>query len=742
MNLSSRSTNERALGGRQIERSIASMYSDDPVDEESDVLDRKRLASQLARAIRDVSNQTESAVVSIVGPWGSGKTSLLNQIKAQLTTAGWHIGVHNPWSYSDYVGAVAGFFSTLRDAVPDDVLDRDWRQGVSEWVSRVAPLGALGGVVGVDASGPIGAVGAMMAGDRSPEKLREQMAEGLKKLERPVLVVLDDLDRLAPDELLFTFKLIRLLGRLPHVYYLIAYDEKTLTELLESTDLVGSGSGRAQQYLEKIVQVRLEIPPLLPDQQASLVEVAIDEICRRHNLTLSADESQRLQRAWQACLSVYLDQPRSVKRLFTQVDATWPDVAGEVDFADFVVMTFLRTFERRILDLVVTHRNELLRHESPSWGSQHESPQDRWQRWIALIESAEARHPSRVADLLAELFLYLRGARDNTSYDGSYQDDIKRRLGAGTSEHFDRYVQIGVPASDIPQSVVRQAVEELQANASGPGLEQLTRYMETEVSTVMRKLIREHEAVPISPGLLLPLLGNLYYSAMDQKSGPFGLSPEFSVLNLAMSVLDSASTDNAARLLKQLANANQPSLALAADVVQKATQASEEEHPWVGDATEEVISALETALRSFAAESASNRERLVRFLYAYRWVTDPSRARELVWELIDDGVWQLNEILGLLIPLGQARNGEESWPAMREFSEGSYEELLGIDALLERLPAKPELVVDRFSNEFTDKRVDPDDLAPRIEYALASLERVRRERGALHAGSGAPESDH
>jgi hypothetical protein len=31
-------------------------------------------------------------------------------------------------------------------------------------------------------------------------------------------VILDDLDRLAPDELLLVFKLVRLLGRLPNIY--------------------------------------------------------------------------------------------------------------------------------------------------------------------------------------------------------------------------------------------------------------------------------------------------------------------------------------------------------------------------------------------------------------------------------------------------------------------------------------------------------------------------------------------
>ena len=227
---------------RTLERKTQSLYADDADGLERDVLNRKRLATQLARAIRDLAEETESAVVGLVGPWGSGKSSLLGQIETDLANNDWYMGHHNPWAYSDFAGSAAGFFASLRDAVPEDVLGKEWRAIVGEWVSKAAPLGAAGGVAGVDGSGAIGAVGAVITGDRSPARLRESAAEGLGKIDHPVLMVLDDLDRLAPDELLYTFKLVRLLGRLPNVYYLLAYDEATLTFWRRP---ISSGGGRA-----------------------------------------------------------------------------------------------------------------------------------------------------------------------------------------------------------------------------------------------------------------------------------------------------------------------------------------------------------------------------------------------------------------------------------------------------------------------------------------------------------------
>ncbi|WP_328426548.1 KAP family NTPase [Micromonospora sp. NBC_00389] len=41
-------------------------------------------------------------------------------------------------------------------------------------------------------------------------------------LARPTLVVIDDVDRLQPEQLLAVFRAVRVLGLLPHVHYVLA----------------------------------------------------------------------------------------------------------------------------------------------------------------------------------------------------------------------------------------------------------------------------------------------------------------------------------------------------------------------------------------------------------------------------------------------------------------------------------------------------------------------------------------
>ena len=181
----------------------------------------------------------------------------------------------------------------------------------------------------------------------------------LEKLEKPILVILDDLGRLYPEELLMIFKIVRLVGRLPNLHYLLSYDEKILLDVIAQTDLSKEDISRARSYLEKMVQVKLDLPRMNSAQQLKLVNSAHNELLERNKITLDDEDMRRVSNAYAECMADYLNQPRAIKRFFAQVDALYPLVDGEVNFADFTLLTFLRTFEPSIYQLVIDHKQEL-----------------------------------------------------------------------------------------------------------------------------------------------------------------------------------------------------------------------------------------------------------------------------------------------------------------------------------------------------------------------------------------------
>ncbi|MFD4814547.1 P-loop NTPase fold protein, partial [Streptomyces sp. NPDC058418] len=109
---------------------------------------------------------------------------------------------------------------------------------------------------------------------------------------------MDDLDRLTPEELLVVFKLVRLVGHLPGVYYLISFDERTLLDVLQRSELVGNSEPRAREFLEKIVQVRLDLPAFRERDADLLVDRSLAAVLASHSLTLTPGEQQRLSEAY------------------------------------------------------------------------------------------------------------------------------------------------------------------------------------------------------------------------------------------------------------------------------------------------------------------------------------------------------------------------------------------------------------------------------------------------------------
>lgn len=709
------------------------LYADDPLEtSEGDALDRGRLAVQLSRVLVAVSEQSDSSVVALVGSWGSGKSSLLKGIERHLeSTGGWYLAWHNPWAYSSLDGAVAGFFAELATALPRDTMGTDRRKAVGEWAARIAPLGAAGGIVGVDATGVLANLATLIAGDHSPLKLRDQAAAQLQTLEKPLLVIVDDLDRLEPAELLLTFKLVRMLGRLPNVYYLLAYDEETLIDILKHTDLVGNEPSRAQQYLEKMVQVRLDLPPMLAKQQVDFINQGIDDLCRRHSVELTTDGEERLQQAWSECLAHYMDQPRAIKRLLTQVDAFWPEVNGEVDFVDFLLMTFLRTFERETFDLVIEKREELLGNLGAFGGARRdESHKDRWARWNGLIKERHARRPEGVAVLLSELFLTLRSARENMTYGSDYRADIARKHGVGSAEYFDRYIQVGVPEGDIPERLIADAVRELRDGTQGEAVSKLSRSLATDASSVIRKLRRMDEVATLPEIPVLRLLSGFYLSAREQTTGVFGLSSDTGLLMLTMRLLDRLDKDTAVEELRFIASSGLSGLILVADALRRARDADEqiERREWVQQGTAVVAPLIEASVQEAAREPLPSVPRsVIRLLYGLLYLEGAERVHALLWELLEgDSEWVLEDLLGFMVPIGSTSNGRRSWDSLGDLGSGDVDALLGVERVLSKLVDLPEY--NEAADGDSDRRQSGVSWNHRKTYAMNVVARLKRER--------------
>lgn len=705
------------------------LYGDDPLSDDGDhSFGTESIVRRFIASLNLLKTRTPSAVVALVGPWGSGKTTIFNRIQESMAADGtWSVITYNPWAYSSLESAVPGFFAEIRSALPDDMKGSSKRKVLGDWISRMAPIGSLGGAVGVDVSGAAKIIGDLLVGDQSPENLRKEAEELLRGLQHPILMLIDDLDRLGPNELLMTFKLVRLLGRMPNVYYLLGYDEKTLQDILMKTGLVAEEKSRARDYLEKMIQLRLDIPSLLPEYRSDLVNAALTEVTSNHGVALSEQDEQRLAKSWSHCVDRYINQPRAVKRLFTQVDATWGDVAGEVDFVDFVLITFIRTFEPSVYALIEERADELLSKSMDYALSRNkESPTQRWDRWIGYLEACGSQFPSHMADLLADLFVPIRSGRSNMEFGSAERTDIALRQGVGHADYFYRYTQIGVPRSDIAEKVVIQCIQELHDGAPGHATATLKAKLIEDPNRVVDKILRQGNGDTLPSAELIRILGQEYESIGTKSNGFLAAPPSRAALKLSEHILTTTTNDRALDLIG-VAMERPAGVAMIGDLFRQlhsAKQRGEDSPEWFSEAIPIVCSHIKDVLNSLTSDSTDEEnERGLRNFWALRDLTTSDEAKEFLWTKVGlQKLWQIEDILALMIPIGV---GPTYW-TLGELEAETMESVLGIEkiaTILDSQSLPDHTASDQLSSPKFDHRPTVEDRKP---FAMASFHQVLR----------------
>jgi hypothetical protein len=432
----------------------------------------------------------------------------------------WLTATFNPWLYSSVQAMQLGFFAELQSALPKDDQWRTARDKLGELGKKLVPLASL--VPGVDLSGALDVASDALMGDTGVAETKKRAEVALRDLDYPILVILDDLDRLTPEELLFVFKLVRLVGRLPNVYYLLAFDEATMLDVLGRTDLVASNgdraaSNRARDYLEKIVQIRLDLPAFREAQARTMINRALDFVVARNGIDLNESSSRRLQEAFSGHLIERLNTPRAINRYFGQVDALYVLHGQEVDFVDFAIVTWLRTNEPLLYADLYRHKSDLTGEPRSLFGlDERQSPDEALAQWRDQIGAAgvSSSHLDGVMSLLGLLFLPIKSAIDRMSYAGDWLDEIADRRGVGHPEFFDRYFSFGVPDEDIADSLISEALAALSAGRKDTvEVASLASSLTSATSLACRKIARHVKSDPEAPiAAILTLMAESYSS--------------------------------------------------------------------------------------------------------------------------------------------------------------------------------------------------------------------------------------
>lgn len=463
-----------------------------------DRLERAPFARRVTERILK-STDCPSVVFGLSGAWGSGKTSVLKMIEEILThenASTWKTVWFTPWSAADVPTLTEEFYRAIASAIPTD---NDHGTTARQLLARAAPAAsAFGKVIGtalveklLGKEGILGNAGEAVleaVGDQTseysfdpgdPDPFVDRFKEISTAIERVgwnLLVIVDDIDRLHSDELLSVMKAVRLLGRFDRVHYLLSYDDRTVLDVLEATDLARNKSDRARAYLEKIVQYPFMLPPLQDDHLSRELRTCLEDIARNHELDTTPPDGFSLDAADYVDLMLpHRDAVtlRTIYRLFHQVDVLLTLVgSADLDLVDATLLTILRIHHPDLYHQLPRLRRELLGNPTHTGAKQLTTSE--WQKTIAKHTKIEPDDP-RTTDLyrlVTALFPKIQRHPEVVA---------PRRSGScriSDDNYFDRYFAFRIPVRDISDQTVRTELTHLLTTGTWPAGSQIVECLE------------------------------------------------------------------------------------------------------------------------------------------------------------------------------------------------------------------------------------------------------------------------
>ena len=232
------------------------LHADAPISTgHEDLLGYRPFAVALARSLAE-RPPGEGFVVGVQARWGMGKSSAINLVTEALrereaanpSTPATRVLIFNPWLFAGVEALARSYLAQLGRLIAEEIGD-----GAPEGTRNFVNLLVRGGaeMVGGAAALAVGAAGgaalampvkaavtgalAMGAGHLEGRSLDEEIAAlrtHLETVETRFLMIVDDLDRLQPEELRQVLTLIKTFGNLPRVVHPLAYDRRILDHAL------------------------------------------------------------------------------------------------------------------------------------------------------------------------------------------------------------------------------------------------------------------------------------------------------------------------------------------------------------------------------------------------------------------------------------------------------------------------------------------------------------------------------
>lgn len=330
--------NKNTESNAEENKGIVPIYLDEPiVYENNDLLHYAELARSLSCSIKQKSFPN-SYSIGINSPWGTGKSSFLNLLKLNLKKVSDVIVVDFNARSSANVNCIQmDFLSILATTLsPFHTGMKSVMKDYMEALSVLADGTSWGKFLGL-----------IHIKDATDSRARLQ--DGIEKINKKIVVFIDDLDRLTCEEILEVLKLITKNAAFVNTVFITAYDKDYINCILEKNLYVP----QKQNFSDKYFCMEIALPEGNQQIRSTLLLKELTKLSQKGLIT--ACKENDFQQSFMA-ISMYVERYllslRDVKRFLNTFCASYLPIQHEVYFEDVLMISLLRFARKELYDLI------------------------------------------------------------------------------------------------------------------------------------------------------------------------------------------------------------------------------------------------------------------------------------------------------------------------------------------------------------------------------------------------------
>lgn len=415
------------------------LNNDNPIlSKEADEFGWSFYAEKVANTLRSVDAKNSTFVAALQGPWGSGKTSFLHLVENHLKQPGdgapIKVAWFNPWLFQDEEDLLRSFFQLLDSEFKDKAEEKaegvvskikEYSLAVAGKTSELLPVALSLLSISGNASLTAAGIAADSIAKRMLEnfkaanketdltKLKAEIDEELSECNEKLVIFMDDLDRLSSEEIRLVFKIVTLTASFPQIVYVLAFDREVVADALGEVQHFDGND-----YLQKVVQLQLELPPLSEEAVRNKLNDIYVGLDPKGLYGVNSSDRQRLYSVMIGLWLPFVSTPRQLARFANAVEVKKYQVGDEICPTDIMGLAAVQLFLPEVYDLILANSGALCSQRNPFLSLFSENIESLVKKMRELI-SPHARDVQPVLKAIACLFPNLamgKGKINATAY--------------------------------------------------------------------------------------------------------------------------------------------------------------------------------------------------------------------------------------------------------------------------------------------------------------------------------------